>query len=127
MNLGFWLRRASYTKKWHLIHYVVSNALLLVNVPPVLCDPILKPAAVLYFSMSYTSQVFVFAKVTALTNLHMAIVWALALLMQFGALWKVLDHQLASFDVCVIVNCSLTTFIYPFIGVLRQRVRRVSS
>ena len=83
LNMAAWLRRTSFDKKWHFIHWNIGNLCLFLTMP--LLRSFLKSQLILYVDfMSVTSQVCIFAYIAALTPLHGIIAVFTVVVIQIG-------------------------------------------
>jgi hypothetical protein len=73
-NTVAWMCRSSFNKKWHFIHWNISNFSLLLSLPLLGCKTQAQLFMVSLDFVSVTAQLGIFAYFMALTPLHAIVV-----------------------------------------------------
>jgi len=83
LNTAVWLRRSSFNRKWHFIHWNIGNLCLFLTLPLLRCNQ--KSQMILFSNfMSVTAQISIFAYIAALTPLHGIIAIFVVVVIQIG-------------------------------------------
>lgn len=103
-NLYLWLRRAEYSKRWHIFHYTLTVMASYLAFPAISCDLAPKPFVVYVQSMSIIISSGLLARKAALTQLHLVLSVSPGLIYQFILILNVSSEKLGANDIFIVVN-----------------------
>ena len=80
VNLISWLSRKEFSKISHLVHFTITNLLMILALIPFQCPHLSKPLPNYFYSLSMTVQIAIFSRMTALAPAHTLLTMLLTLL-----------------------------------------------